>query len=226
MLEMTPFADPTAFDAVYAAIDTDGSQTIDRAEFVAYFLRRLAPDHPGAETAAERKVRLAGGAAAQFADAGRLHRERGRVPLERPRTSEPWYAPAARPLDPLPLYDPLLDPAPHHHYRLAASSHLSHPEMADVSMYDDVTRGLENAQRRRAGLQHDIQALQKELHAVEADIYSKGVTAQRIRDALSSHRKSHSSIAGQMDERVRRLDERARLAMRPDIARPSSDRLR
>jgi hypothetical protein len=81
-----------------------------------------------------------------------------------------------------------------------------------LGFYDDVMRGLETAFRRRLGLQQDIGAMQRELHLVEADIATKSASADRVRQALSGHSKSHTQLAGALDDQIRRLDERARLA--------------
>jgi len=229
MLQIGPFADPVAFNEVYTAIDADGSNSLDKAEFQRYFMRKLAPAEPPLETAAERQQRLVGGAAFQFKDAGRMHRERASLgaSLERPGLAGGAAGGAAGGgrlgLD-LPSR---LDPTAQRHYRLGTGTAMSNPEVADLSTYDDLTRGLESAHRRRLGLQQDLAALQKELHAVEADIVTKGSAAERVRQALASHRNSHSSLAGSFDDQIRRLDERARLAMRPDMATGGrSDRLR
>ena len=42
LLQMGAFTDPAEFDAVYKAIDADGSNNVDRREFESYFMRRLA----------------------------------------------------------------------------------------------------------------------------------------------------------------------------------------
>jgi len=245
MLSMGPFADPAAFLDVVHAIDADGSGALNRADFARYFLRKLVPHEPAPETAAERQQRLVVGGGFQFRDAGRLYRERERgldgggagaaaslsASLERPASRGGLGADALSAGAVGLAFEPSS-------FRQGVSAGggggaqhgggaLTNPERADLGFYDDVMRGLETAFRRRLGLQQDIGAMQRELHLVEADIATKSASADRVRQALSGHSKSHTQLAGALDDQIRRLDERARLAQRPDLAtgaRP--DRLR
>jgi len=208
MLQMGPFTDKDFFDRVYASIDTDGSNSIDRPEFVSHFLRKLSPadraESRAYESAAEKKARLAASAATKFMSAGQAHRDAREsaraVPIAHPPT----------------LHS-------HPHYRPGSATALNKPELADIAMYEDVTRGLETSNRRRVGLEQDILALQSELRAVEADIVAKSSSADRLRAALTSHSSSHSSIVRQMNERLRHIDHAKRLADRPELR--TSDRI-
>ena len=243
MLSMGPFADPAAFLDVVHAIDVDGSGALDRADFARYFLRKLVPREPAPESAAERQQRLVVGGGFQFRDAGRLYRERERglagggagaaaslsASLERPASRGGLGAVLGADALSAGAVGLAFEPSS---FRPGVSAGggggaLTNPERADLGFYDDVMRGLETAFRRRIGLQQDIGAMQRELHLVEADIATKSASADRVRQAISGHSKSHAQVAGALDDQIRRLDERARLAQRPDLAtgaRP--DRLR
>jgi Ca2+-binding EF-hand superfamily protein len=197
LLQMGEFTDPAVFDGVYRAIDTDGSNSIDRAEFEAYFLRKLDPDDPSNESAREREVRLKAAGAMKFMRAGATGREK-RDDAERD--------------------EPHGEPAPHApHYRLASSSALSAPESADISRYEEMVNSLEMSQRRKVALQADLASLQRELRTLDAEILEKSSAAERLRSSLHGHRSSHSSIAAQLGEQLNKIDHQRRIAMRPEL---------
>ena len=80
-----------------------------------------------------------------------------------------------------------------------------------------IRRGLELAQRRRAGLQHDLAALQREMRAVEADIAQKHAAQEALRRTLAKHRSSHETVVGHLDARLKQIDREAMLATRPHL---------
>ena len=204
MLKMEQFTDPAHFNEIYHAIDADGSGEIDHKEFETYFMRKLAPGEQQYETKEERATRVMGSVAERFRSTAQ--------PPASPKKGDARNGDA-----------PPADPTGNHHYRLSSSSGMSQPEFNDLTAYDETTRGLEHAHRRKAGIEKDIAALQHELRSIEADIVSRSATADKLRSALSSHRSSHSSVIGQMDERIRQLDHANQLARRPALA--TSERL-
>ena len=195
LLQMGPLTDPSEFDAVYRAIDADGSNTVDRKEFEAYFMRHLAPPaapaHPpaspygppppatasglmpqAAEAARELDARRAAGAALRFVEAGKAAAQHRAVEaaLAEAGSRVPGGSSASRAA--------LAGSAGRH------SSALFNSEASDLAAYDEVSRSLELSQRRKVGLQQDIEALQREMRAVDADIIEKGALAERLRATL------------------------------------------
>ena len=79
------------------------------------------------------------------------------------------------------------------------------------------------SQRRKVGLQRDMEALANELRAVEADIATKTASAERLRGALATHRGAHHLAQAELDARLRRVDREAQLAARPYLR--TADRL-
>ena len=95
--------------------------------------------------------------------------------------------------------------------------------MADLAAYDELARCLETSQRRKLGLQADIEALQAELRLVEADIVDKAAAAERLRKTLQAHRESHGAVVGHLEDRLQTIDRDAYLAGRPHLR--TADRL-
>ena len=75
------------------------------------------------------------------------------------------------------------------------------------------------AQRRKLGLQRDLETLQAEMRLVEADIVEKGAGAERLRKQLTKHRESHGTLVTQIDARLKQIDRDAMLAARPHLKR-------
>ena len=72
--------------------------------------------------------------------------------------------------------------------------------------YDELTRGLENNYRRKAGLQRDIERMGAELRGVDAEIERKEARVVALKRQLDSHRVGHNQVIHQLDTMVRELD--------------------
>jgi hypothetical protein len=252
LLQMGAFTDPAEFDAVYKAIDADGSNSIDRREFESYFLRRHAASYPhahapyppsyppyphaladaaaaaaAAESARERELRLQANAALRFAHVGKEAEQRRAVDAALADAAAAGAVAAAA--------SPAVAAAAASDAVLAASRLSDHPgvlygvkpasgslgllhsEIADLSAYDEVARGLERAQQRKLGLHADLDALQREMRTVEADILEKHAHAERLRTGLTQHRAQLGSLVTTIDTRLRQIDRDAMLAARPHL---------
>ena len=263
LLQMGAFTDPAEFDAVYKAIDTDGSNNVDRREFESYFMRRLAggaggayppqspagyqqqqyPPHsygypppgypqqppypygagpsgagyrggPQGETQKERELKMAAGAALKFAQAGRDNASRRDAADAQARIADAAAATGlgnAAALNYPHLYggSELLSGS--------SSVALLNAEASDLAAYDEVARSLEMSQRRRIGLQQDLETLQREMRQVEADIVAKSANAERLRQSLTRNRQAHTTVVSQIDSRLKQLDREQLLASRPHL---------
>ena len=90
-------------------------------------------------------------------------------------------------------------------------------EASDLAAYDEVARSLEMSQRRRIGLQQDLETLQREMRQVEADIVAKSANAERLRQSLTRNRQAHTTVVSQIDSRLKQLDREQLLASRPHL---------
>ena len=63
----------------------------------------------------------------------------------------------------------------------SSSVALLNAEASDLAAYDEVARSLEMSQRRRIGLQQDLETLQREMRQVEADIVEKSANGLILR---------------------------------------------
>ena len=160
VLQLGPLADPSEFDALYAAIDADASNTIERAEFESFFLRRLLPQmNPRALPSAPYAA--------------------GDPSTAVPRSNGP---PAG--------HGSLRGPDLQRATRVAAgflesgATTAAEPSMPAVVPRNDGSE-ISHLQMRRLGLQQDLTILQAELGAVEAHIERQTATDARLRSLTS-----------------------------------------
>ena len=206
LFPQSPLHDAAEFDAIYRAIDADGSNSIDRREFERYFLHRLTaapsppPTHqypyyaPTYETPREREVRLGSTAAMRFMRAGHdaTLRRTGAGALA-------TLGDRASTLAALP-----------HHTGLRT-------EFADLAEYDELSRSLELSQQKKRQLLAEMDEMGASLRAVESDISLQTAAADRMRATLARHRSSHDALTSHLEARLTQIDRQKLLASRPHL---------
>ena len=88
-----------------------------------------------------------------------------------------------------------------------APSVLGNAVLADLALYDDLSRGLETSHRRRMGIQADLTRLADELKLVDGEIAQREEAVAALKKRLAVHRAGHQDVIGQLDARVRALDQ-------------------